>query len=327
MRSRSLDLVRFIYMLIICLWHTGWVQPLCKGYSPVEFYFLTSGFFLYRLSEKTTSISYYVKSRLKRLYPTYLISLILYVVLLSENYRVLDFIYELFLVQDFIHIQGMNYANVVVWYVSVLFWAGMLVLLVLRLTKNVVFLLVCALFIYWGILKLCGNFNETFINWGIVHIPFWRGFAGLILGACLARIDKYMKSCELDERFYRLLRIAGVLAFVISIVVMFLPFKTEILSLLCYSIVVLVCISTPNNIRIKSHNLPDITYEMFLLHMLSIAIAVKALDMVRLLDILSLKYATYILILVVLSYLLNRLVKYITLAAIGRNLRRNSHVE
>lgn len=309
MRSRSLDLVRFIYMLIICLWHTGWVESLCKGYSPVEFFFLTSGFFLYRLSEKATSIPCYFKSRLKRLYPAYIISLILYVVLLSENYRVLDFIYELSLVQDFVHVVGMNSVNRVVWYVSVLLWAGLLTFIVLRFTKNTVILLLTAICLYCCILGLCGNFNDTFVDFGIIHIPFWRGFAGLILGAVLAQTHTHINYSHEKPKSMYLLGVMGVIAFVLSLVLMFLPYETEFLSLFCYCIIILACMSCRDVFSKVDLELPDITYEMFLLHLLVIKVAVKILDMIGLLDMVILKYITYFILLVVISYLFNRVVK------------------
>ena len=89
---------------------------------------------------------------------------------------------------------------------------------------------------------------------------------------------------------------------------MFLPYETELLSLICYCIIILACMSCKDlfpKIRLK---IPDITYEMFLLHLLVIKVAVKILDKIGLIDVIVLKYMTYFILLVIISYLFNRVV-------------------
>lgn len=106
-----------------------------------------------------------------------------------------------------------------------------------------------------------------------------------------------------------LLGVMGVIAFALSLVLMFLPYETEFLSLFCYCIIILACMSCRDVFSKVDLELPDITYEMFLLHMLVIKVAVKILDMIGLLDMVILKYITYFILLVVISYLFNRVVK------------------
>ena len=47
--SRSVDALRFLFMCVICLWHCHPLSPwLHNGYIAVEFYFMVSGFLIYR---------------------------------------------------------------------------------------------------------------------------------------------------------------------------------------------------------------------------------------------------------------------------------------
>ena len=284
---------------------------MCKGYSPVEFFFLTSGFFLYRLSVKDVGIIAYFKSRVLRLYPAYLISLILYIILLCDSYSIFDFIYELSLMQGCISIPEVNCANRVVWYVSVLVWGGFFVFLLLKRTKSTILLLGISLFIYFMLLGACGSFDDTFSNWGIIHLPFWRGIAGLLLGACLSKINDDFNNNKIKDKTFSFIWIIGIVAFILSLILMFLPYKTEFLSLLCYCIVLLACMSSEDKFSRALPNITDITYEMFLLHLLIIKITVKSLDMVGLLDLSIMKYITYFMFLIAVSYLYKRFIKYL----------------
>lgn len=311
MRSRTLDLVKYVYMIIICFWHTGWIDSLYKGYSPVEFFFISAGFFLYRSSVRGISLSDYVKSRILRLYPAFIISLLIYVLFLSDPYSILDFLYEATLMRDVIHVEGMNSLNRVVWFVSVLFWGGLLVMSILKVFKNIVFFFLISISIYIGILKSCGNFNDTFMCIGMLYVPFWRGVAGLLLGSIIASLVRKINDINISYTCVKWIGLVGILSFCLSILLMFLTYKTEILSLCCYCFVMLATIISDRIVPDKFHQLPDITYEMFLLHLIVIKFTVKFLDIVGGLQYAWLKYATFVAILLFASYMLHRLVKYL----------------
>lgn len=311
MRSKTLDLVKYIYMIIICFWHTGWIGSLFKGYSPVEFFFISAGFFLYGASVRGVSLMDYVKSRLLRLYPAFIISLLIYALFLNDPYNIFDFLYEATLIRDVIHIEGMNTINRVLWFVSVLFWGGLLVMTVLKATKNVVIFLIVAIFIYVSILMCSESFNDTFRCVGIFYLPFWRGVAGLLLGAVTARLARKIGELNVSSCCIKWIGVVGLLSFCLSIILMFLPYKTEFLSLCCYCAVMLACIISDRLVRDKCIQLPDITYEMYLLHIIVIMFIVKFLDLLGWIQYSWLKYATYVAVLLLASYVLNRLVKYL----------------
>lgn len=311
MRSKTLDLVKFIYMMVICFWHTGWIDSLFKGYSPVEFFFISAGFFLCRSSERGISVTDYMISRLRRLYPAFLISIIVYAIFLNGPYKLHDFLYEVSLMRDVVHIAGMNSLNRVVWFISVLFWGGLLVMTILKITKNTMFLLIASLTIYIGILIKCGNFDNTFVCLGCLWVPFWRGVAGLLLGVVVSRLTRKIEDLNFSDSYIKVIGAIGILLFCLSILLMFLPYNTELLSLSCYCVVILSCMICDKAGLLKLPQLPDITYEMFLMHLFVIKVAVKLLYVAGLLEYSSLKYTTFVIILLVLSYLLNSFIKYL----------------
>ena len=76
MRKTSIDFFRYFFMLNICLWHLNdQLHLLSHGYLAVEFFFIVSGFFLFkkkegRLKEMTTM--QFLIARYKRFYPKYI---------------------------------------------------------------------------------------------------------------------------------------------------------------------------------------------------------------------------------------------------------------
>ena len=182
---------------------------------------------------------------------------------------------------------------------------------ILKATKNMLLFLLVAAFIYVSILISCRNFNDTFRCVGIFYVPFWRGVAGLLLGVVTARIAQKIDDLNISRCGIRWIGIVGILSFCLSILLIFLPYKTEILSLCCYCTIMLACIISDRIVQDKCIQLPDITYEMFLLHIIVIMFTVKFLDLLGWIQYSWLKYLTYMAVLLLASYVLNRFVKYL----------------
>lgn len=74
MRNSSIDFLRYIFMLNICIWHlNGQVHILNHGYLAVEFFFILSGLFLFQDQEKHPEMktTQYIIKRYGRFYPKY----------------------------------------------------------------------------------------------------------------------------------------------------------------------------------------------------------------------------------------------------------------
>lgn len=73
-KSNSIEALRFIFMLIICIWHFDNVDGIPNGYMGVEFFFVVSGFLLYYSAKKRNVVSTfdYTFAKIRRFAPEYI---------------------------------------------------------------------------------------------------------------------------------------------------------------------------------------------------------------------------------------------------------------
>lgn len=73
-RLISIEALRFIFMLVIAVWHFSRINPFTHGYIAVDFFFILSGFLLYGsyVRHKYDALQYTI-AKLKRFYPEYFI--------------------------------------------------------------------------------------------------------------------------------------------------------------------------------------------------------------------------------------------------------------
>lgn len=153
-RDYTIEFWRFVFCIVILFLHlfskvSDYVYPLCKaGYLGVEFFFLLSGygifgFYIKRIEGKSflqrfSQLGFYIGNRLVRLYPLYLLSL---VVMLIEraiiNRMSFGQIYEYLKSgwAEFLMLQCGPLGNEVLisanWYVAALFWGSVILLCIL----------------------------------------------------------------------------------------------------------------------------------------------------------------------------------------------------
>lgn len=66
MRNHFLDALKLLFIVIISFWHTGWWSEfLHSGYLPVEFFFIISGYFIYRTSNQYTKLKSFIAKNLR----------------------------------------------------------------------------------------------------------------------------------------------------------------------------------------------------------------------------------------------------------------------
>lgn len=81
MRNHLLDLLKLTGIIIVAFHHTAWTS-MKHGYLPVEFFFIVSGYFIFRTFQKTSmSAGTFMLHKIKRIAPTYYLTLLLYVCL------------------------------------------------------------------------------------------------------------------------------------------------------------------------------------------------------------------------------------------------------
>ena len=224
--NNSISFWRIVFTLLIVMLHCGYTQG---GYIGVEFFFLVSGFLLGKsyYGNEQTSIKQYAKKRIIRLYPMYLIAIVIFVSLLSilEFYSQ-GFSGRLFFVSIIEKIAanwksifmlqlfgpGAITINAPAWYVVALFWVSLVYYILMKIIPkkglnifvaitSAAVLIYC--FIFVGHLDLWEE-KTIFISQGI-----FRAYAEIGLGILLY---------NLKEVIEKKIQIKAKLAFVVEII-------------------------------------------------------------------------------------------------------------
>lgn len=328
MRNELLNFFKFILIMLVCFHHTGWWSNIVHhGYIAVEFFFIISGFFLYQTYKfKRITQREYFKRRLKRIYPTYVAILIIYMLSsivnpnffneynISINGWIITAIRDLLLLQsvgvDFnVDIVRFNPPD---WYISALFWGGVVLygLLKFKYRKLILFIIIVCTYSFYFIFKV-GGLNDLWGYYYVFYMPLWRALAGMSTGILLGMAieNEAIKGflCKNVQIFNVLTLISiGVVCFCIIT-----PHDYDILCYLCF-----VCIVTnlfiPQGLeRYFSRNkyfrsIPDISFEILLLHKILIIVSVKIASIIGVLDIPIIKYIMYAFITISVSLFFNK---------------------
>ena len=199
-RNKAFDLLKMAFTCVIVIHHSGYFfGVLNRGYIAVEFFFITSGYFLRLTYEKDRDLNTldYYKKRAKRLYPEYWFAFIVYFIVLSSLHRLpyenwYSPILELLMLQN-IGIPGLRAINGPCWYLSVLMVGGILIHFLLRKLSRHTFTSLSVLIISATYLYLVMHSPEI-EQWDTVgyvfYIPFWRGMADMLIGTLIYQMPK-----------------------------------------------------------------------------------------------------------------------------------------
>lgn len=278
MKNYSVEALRFIFMIVIAIWHFGRINPFTHGYIAVDFYFLLSGYLLYGsyVRHKYDALKYTVE-KLKRFYPEYIfVFVIAFLMKLNLSLRDSDAV-TLFLnaISEGLLINSVGVfgggVNPASWYVSVLMVGGGILYAVLHWNKKVALSIVFPLLVLFSYTYLMGfgGSLEQFANDGFISQSLLRGMAGMALGAVLAAFKE--RFSESLEKRRVVLDIACLLAVVIMCIVSFSSKHYDRFALLAFSVLIISCFvpSTLINRIFKSSiwvKLGGITFEMLLVH-------------------------------------------------------------
>lgn len=278
MKNYSVEALRFIFMLVIAIWHFSRINPFTHGYIAVDFYFLLSGYLLYGsyVRHKYDALKYTVE-KLKRFYPEYIfVFVIAFLMKLNLLLRDSDAV-TLFLnaIPEGLMINSVGVfgggVNPASWYVSVLMVGGGILYAVLHWNKNVALSIMFPLLVLFSYTYLMGfgGSLEQFANDGFISQSLLRGMAGMALGAVLAAFKE--RFSESLEKRRVVLDIACLLAVVIMCIVLFSSKHYDRFALLAFSVLIISCFvpSTLINRIFKSSiwvKLGGITFEMLLVH-------------------------------------------------------------
>lgn len=204
-RNYTSDFFRCFFTIIIVVHHLH-VPGINHGYLGVEFFFMLSGYFLMQIYDKnysTLSALDYTKRRLKKLYPHYLFSFIMFFIykyaILCKDLGVDDLfksIPEMLLIQKIGIFKGsLNYPS---WYLSVLIIGGYFLYYAISKSKDdfVKFFAPMIIIFTYTLLVSDGKCIEDWTTKGFIYMPLLRGLADMCVGIIIYEICKVKNRTE-----------------------------------------------------------------------------------------------------------------------------------
>lgn len=282
--NHSIDFYKCLFTLLIIIHHTEFFSWLKHGYLGVEFFFITSGYFLiqkFKKSSNSITALDYTKNRIIKLYPHYLFSFIVLFIVSSifiDNFfnidNILKAIPELLLIQNIGIFRGsINYP---LWYLSVLIVGGYFIYYIL-IRHEYEFTHFIAPSIIILVYTFIVNNGSSLENWDttfIFYIPFWRGIADICIGIIIYKISTHM---EKFKKYSLLLNIFEIISFILFAYLLICDNNNDIYSIIFLPVLILSCFyekSIANklfNCNIWSE-LAKYTYAIYLNHSLFIHI-------------------------------------------------------
>ena len=334
-RNYTIDFFRIIFMLIICITHMqGALQVyyMKNGWLGVEFFFILSGYYLYKSYQKNKEKSSieYTKDRVKKMYPHYIFSFIVIFIIsaIRAKYRnELDIVQmgfsgfsEIFMMQKIgVFENGINYP---LWYLSVLLFSGLIIFELLKQNKNLFLNVITPLTLvfYFSFLSSNDLNIETWKAVNGIYIPLLRGFVNMGIGCMLANfIDIYKENLD---RLYSNKKYLCYMLEIVNYIILFyiICFDTNYNNYAILSCSLLILFAQQNeSICTKLFNRkwlkiwPDITYAMFLNHAAIIIVLAILIPRIPFLANLNAAFIMigYLIILVIYSILTDKLIKFL----------------
>lgn len=211
-KNTAVEALRFLFMVMICIHHSQYIDAMHHGYLAVEFYFILSGVFLYRtfIKDKRPGVLDYFVNRLVRFVPEYAIAFFAYTIIGYQSFltaysnheltdTIMNTINSLFMLNGSGIFKGGF--NTALWFVVVLVIGGSLLYSLLSYNKRLALTLVFPVMVisYYTYLFSVGDTLERWsIDGGIFYNPLWRGMSGLALGVIFWEIFR-RKGVELSK--------------------------------------------------------------------------------------------------------------------------------
>jgi len=293
MRNPSIEALRFLFMVQICIWHnSSGFGTMQAGFLGVEFFFILSGIFLYRTAVKPDApgIIGYSVGKLAKFYPAYVAVCVLsYLVFAKPGIiafinapveTALKFVGQLLLIQGTgVGFPGVNNA---LWFFSVLVWGGALVYSLVRyypgLSIRVLFPLISFLFFAYIFNYGEGPGFERWTSGGFLPVPIDRGVVEIAYGALVGYLI-FNYGAVLESR-RRLLDAAAVLSVILYVPIIFTAPTAQPYVLILFP-VILASAMTPGSLvnRLFSSRfwlpLGRLSFDMYLIHLLLIHLVSK----------------------------------------------------
>lgn len=293
-KNLVIELYRFLFTCIIYIYHFRTYSEIQKmkgnfsgGYLGVEFFFLISGFYLMksitkkRNQEKKGFINdgiAFLKKRIQRLYPEYIVSICLLIIVsfigsrgdFTVFYLIKDGFPDLICVQAFFVNKKINS---LLWFVSVLIWGSLLIKIVLSLISVRNYLIVANFFSFvffiYAFLEI--GFLDLTQNKYFYLDGFLRGFSELIIGCTIYCIVQYLNDRKICASLI-VVNIISISCFSFSAFLMFFRGDDRIDFVILFLLMIIVFIEGNREIKIDDKSirnkvigvLGSVSYGMYL---------------------------------------------------------------
>ena len=285
-KNVSIEAFRFIFMVILCLWHIeGMIHIQNHGYLVVEFFFILSGALIYKsfLSHPEMGSLDFTIKKIKRFSIEYLIAMIPTFLLYNrgtmatlDETSIMPFILKLFSEAMQLHRIGIypDASNGPTWYLSVLIFAGGFIYSLLKFNHKLTLSLLLPLSCVLVYSYIFAQGKQTSIeHWeciGPFLIPLWRGFAGIGLGVITLYV--FQKKTESFRSYKTLLNVLSIISFVFILLLIFCKYQNDAYILIFAPILIFALLFEDSWLnRIFQSKLwailGGISYEMLLVHM------------------------------------------------------------
>ncbi|MBQ5934435.1 MAG: acyltransferase [Bacteroidales bacterium] len=279
------EFLRFFFMIWICLIHIWTPFKIYHGGIGVDFFFMTAGLFLLQGFEKAqVSVYQYTRKRFFRLFPAYLIGVLLgFIFLLIDGIKdgvpfsavglTESFLTESLMIQDIGWFTHQTLGNPVSWFVSVLFIASVLLYAALRwnsrLTINILLPVFCIG--YYTLLAHLGDLGTAFYSMAVgpLFLPLGRGIAGLSLGILIGSISHHLIQGPRQEKT-ALHLLALLFLCLVTCYILFVEENHDTFAIVFFAFIVVSCAIPDSWLnRLFNHRiwffLGGITYEMLMM--------------------------------------------------------------
>ena len=282
--SRSVDALRFLFMCVICLWHCHPLSPwLHNGYIAVEFYFMVSGFLIYRsfLRHPDVGVLDFTWKKVRRFAIPFWISILLLMAIDRKQYILLssfspDGIIETWFahLHEFFFCQCMGLTDRIainhpLWFLSVLIFGGAVLYSILRNCPRSATSLVIPLICIIGF--------PIYLNYGkpqyetVLHPWCVRGVAEMALGIMTA-VFMNRKSRWIN-RHRMLLNIVSCVSLLVFILMLFAEKRYDYLLPFLIPFFLLAAFTRSSWLEIIFrqtiwHKLNEISMYMYFIHLL-----------------------------------------------------------
>lgn len=226
---------RIVFTNMIAAFHFGNVYNIAKDmgmtngwYIAVEFFFIVSGFLLYRQCKNNRYESNVacIKDKYFNIYPIYLICFIITFLIktaddpASRILRLQDSFWEIAGLHCIGLNRGWNYINGISWYISTLFICSFFLYYLLqnheKITVNFLLPLSIMIFYSWFYRKAAVlDFHIVDIEGFFINGALMRGIAGMGLGVIAAQLNSYLEKNAKNIFLWKIISVVGFLTVIL----------------------------------------------------------------------------------------------------------------